>query len=152
MEPMRRHDHGRLEFYPTCAREWESYDFLLALPEVQASLRELWSDWLSKQSPDYIFNPSLDECVCVLYLVEREPLRWCYNRLSPDKETWGETAHLVRLLVQWQVVYRTMEQTRRGPLSRRRRILFVRDTLAIVAIWAKLQLSGSATIRHLTGR
>lgn len=137
--------------YPRCARDWEAYDFYLALPDLQASLRELWDDWLSKQPPGYIFNPCLNRCTWILLLVEIEPLSWCYNRPNPNKETWNETAHLVRLLVRWQVVYRVMARAEAGPLDVEDRIVFVRDTLAIVAVWAKLQLSGPATIRHVRG-
>ncbi|KAJ4211134.1 hypothetical protein NW759_012885 [Fusarium solani] len=151
METMIWHHYDWDGVYPRCARDWEVYDFYLSLPELQASLHELWDDWLSKQSPDYTFNPCLNHCIWVLYLVESEPLSWCYNRPNPNKETWNETAHLVRLLVRWQVVYRIMAQADDGLLDVESRIIFVRNTLAIVAVWAKLQLSGPAAIRHARG-
>lgn len=145
------HRSDRDSVYQRCARHWVDYDFYLSLPELRASLRELWDDWLSKQPRDYVFNPSYYDCTLLLYLVENEPLSWCYNLPDPDKETWSETAHLVRLLVRWQVVYRIVAQGDDGPLDALCRIAFVRNTLAVVTVWAKLALSGPETTRHLRG-
>ncbi|KAJ4329428.1 hypothetical protein N0V84_000062 [Fusarium piperis] len=151
LEDTERYQREEVGVYRRCAGNWALYDLFLSLPGLEVSLHELWNDWLSKQPRDYIFNPSYYDCTLLLYLVEKEPLRWCYNRPNPDKETWSETAHLVRLLVRWEVVYRIIARLDNGPLDHRIRIGFVRDTLAVVTIWAKLALSGPETLGYLGG-
>ncbi|KAM0436657.1 hypothetical protein ACHAPT_002366 [Fusarium lateritium] len=140
---------SRDDVYSICASAWFKFGMWLSIGEVRRSLDEFWQDWLLKQPPGYIFNPSCEDCELVLCLVEEEPLRWCYNRPDPDKGTWSETAHLVRLLVRWQVLHRFLTQIDPGPLDSRTRMTFVREDLALITVWAKLNLSAPDTVRHL---